>query len=244
MNFLTVPAEIRCRIYTFLFLDLCVTTPAISSGSVNPATQTGPGSSEVVPETSTELANLAIFRVCRKCYDEACSVFWNTAHFQLHTIEQHRSFTQVDMLPSLRSIHHLSVDSALLAEWSPTLLRLVMRSLSIFTILNVEVQLFHADMVRIEHRTGVIDSSGGSDYSQIDNSPSLVLFRSLVAALDETKGNQILGHFDACHGQHTLKLEFRIRCRHIGQVVVPGTFPMAGTPHVHEESKVMYSFNA
>ncbi|KAK5047209.1 hypothetical protein LTR84_006731 [Exophiala bonariae] len=95
-------------------------------------------------------------------------------------------------------------------------------------------------------------------------SPGILVLQTLLCSIDEeAQMEAIMAHASYAsrtspasgqtmhtsrpvtkRGKYALELQFVLRCRHVGMLVVPGMFPMANAPHRHPERVVTYSFNA
>ncbi|KAK4937639.1 hypothetical protein LTR10_021785 [Elasticomyces elasticus] len=233
---LDIPSEIRIRVYECLFSVLSV-SPAYTSHQRQGSDNSG---------GATNLADLSIFLVCRKIYQESHPVFLRQALFVIKNTMQHEQFTQPLMLPKLNSIRNLSVAFPLLPEWPPTLLRLVMLSLASFEITDITAEPGHVDMLEIEGHMGI---RGGENRvprgAGLRDNPSAQLFQLIIATMDKIKAELVLAHCNAglMLTRDVLSVQFKVKCRHVGQVVVPGQFPMvAVAPHEHPIREVVYTF--
>jgi hypothetical protein len=295
-EFLTIPTELRLGIYRLIFQHVKVTLLCDAGAAAGQEDNDG----DLVPESghghrhsfsintwATTTASrtkpnhdASIFLVCRKTYNEARSVFFQTATFQLQSLsEEHRlsitptttrtttTTTTTSHLSETQSpptfppsptttnlqisqIQHLSLPHTLLRHYSPSELHRLFPQLSSLNIRQIAIPLAHQTLSSLTphlytlHQETAL-SRGDSPKHDIEHSPGLRLFQTLLCAMeDERQMEGIMAHFAACHGRYALELQFLLRCRHVGLLVVPGMFPMANAPHRHAERDVTYTFNA
>lgn len=258
---LEIPSEIRIRIYECLFSSLSV-SPATTTAGELPSSSSSThdrngsehldspthhqnGSNDNVDNSASKLSHSTIFLVCRQTYQESHPVFLRQALFVIKNVAQHDRFTQPAMLSQLNAIRNLSVTFDLLAEWPPTLLRLVMRSLARFEITDIPTVPGHADMLDIEGRMNGQEARVLERVHQGDHSPSIALFQAIITSMERSKADLVMAHCNAgvVLSRDMLSLQFKVRCRHVGSSVVPGQFPMvAAAPHEHPVRELVYTF--
>lgn len=288
-DFLSIPTELRLGIYRLIFQDVNVVLfcdAGANQGDDDDDREPEPESGHAyrhsftmnpwgTPTASRTKSNhdASIFLICRKTYDEARSVFFQTATFQLQSLsEEHRprimpamttatttthlSETQSLPPPATTDLRHisqiqrLSLPHDLLRYYSPSELQKLFPHLSSLSIRQIAISLAHQSLSRLTPHLYTLHqepglSRGDSPKHDIDHSPGLQLFQTLLCAMeDEHEMEGIMAHFAACHGRYALELQFLLRCRHVGLLVVPGMFPMANAPHRHAERDVTYTFNA
>ena len=224
-SLLGIPPEVRARIYTHLFEGL-VLSPAHEI--------TVAASSEALVAGSA----LNILYVCRKIHAEAHFTLLRVATFRLNNRKHHVTCTQVNMLPQLNRIRNLSIDSSLMLEWSPTLIRLVMHSLSHFEVREIVVRLGHQDMLKVENLIA-LSSSGPTSPARPSRAPSMNVFQRVVAQM-ERDCSLILAHFNEVTVRNMLVLHFRVHCSHVGHVVPA---PPTDVGHRHEPKELVYAFS-
>ena len=221
---LTLPSELRCRIYDVLFSSLCL-SPII------------PDESEI-NNYQTPL-HLSILLTCHQVYDEAVLVFWKKTNFYLSTIDQHEVFSGPRMLARIQGVERFEVDHSLLHYWPPTTLAVALPNLKLLTISNILCEFGHSEVMQIEDGGCTFSSDG----SQTESAMKL-FYLLMVAQCSESKSQQIMSHCTGWQSKYSLRLRFVVRCRHIGSNVVPGRFGLrVGQPHRHEECNVKYSFD-
>lgn len=162
----------------------------------------------------------------------------------------------------MSAIQHLSIAHSLLSFTTPSKLHHIFPSLSSLQIRQITIPLAHQTLSSLTphlytlHRATSLSLSNGEPSSSSSpipshdmehHSPGLLLFQTLLCAMDdEAQMEAIMAHasFAAGPGRYALELQFVLKCRHVGMLVVPGMFPMANAPHRHAERDVTYTFNA
>lgn len=163
----------------------------------------------------------------------------------------------------MAAIQHLSIAHSLLSSFTPNKLHHVFPSLSHLQIHHITIPLAHQTLSSLTphlytlHRATSLSLSNGESSSSSSSSipshdmehhsPGLLLFQTLLCAMDdEAQMEAIMAHasFAAGPDRYALELQFVLKCRHVGMLVVPGMFPMANAPHRHAERDVTYTFNA
>ncbi|OCT51365.1 hypothetical protein CLCR_08928 [Cladophialophora carrionii] len=253
-SLLTFPAEVRVKIYKALFAGLVLSPACIDLGRGLHAALIREGQSprtslikaiaiglESEPDWDRDLdlgeyisarlrrpVDLGILRACREIYDEAYPVLLRVATFKLASIEDHTRFTQPQMLPILARIRSLSVTSAVVPEWSPTLVRLVLPSISHFEIRDLQAQIPHDHMVCVE---SLRSHDGGPPRAEAYTVPTLLqalLSNTIEGGLITT----IFSHFAAApHMYECLVLHFLIEC---DWTLMP--------PHDHSAKNMVFVF--
>ena len=224
LSLLTLPFELRCHVYEILF-DSVLLSPVI------------PDESEVDDHLAP--AHIAILLTCRQIRGEALPTFWKRTTFRLRTIDHHELFSAPRMLNKIDGVERFEIDHSLLQYWPPTSLAVAVPNLKLFTISNILCDFGHSEVLQIQDGGCTFSNDGPQTES------AMKLFYSLlVAQCNETKSQQIMSHCTGWQSKYSLRLNFAIRCRHIGSNVIPGPFgPRVGAPHRHDDCSVNYSFD-
>lgn len=237
-NFLQLPPEVRLRILEFLYDDVHIFPTNPDPQTVRPAsTEHDRGidsSNNAIPRNAT-----SIFQTCRQCYEEAEPVFWRQATFCIYNAENHRILTDANLMDKVGLIQHLVLHWAVLSEWTPTLIGMLIPGLKQLSIVHIVTEVGHLNLLRIERSKHMLEHKGG----ELEESPGMTLLYSLIASQPtEDKCNRLLWHFQGCQGRYILHLHFLVRCGHIGQNFVPGIWPRAGQTHKHNDCTINYAF--
>lgn len=242
-SLLALPTEIRIRIYSSLFSGT-VLSPAwrdLGPGSLKALEQeaNSPRQSVInllgfksdsdlsgeweaignwVPQRPRYPADLSILRVCRKTYHEAYPLLFRLATFSLATMEDHLRLTQPTLLPRFGQIRNLSVCSSVLTEWSATLVRLVLPSVSRFEIRDLHVYLSHDEMRFVDallpNADVLQDADPFADLTVGDIAQSL-----LLSTTESNLLPSIISHFTAAPDRYEcLVLHFNLRCNRLGMM--------------------------
>ena len=220
---LTLPSEIRCRIYEILY-EILSLSPII------------PDESEIKDDEST--LHISLLLTCKRVRHEATPVFWRKATFGVRSSDHQEVFSGPRMLNRIEKVERFEVDNSLLHYWPPTTLAVALPNLKLFTISNIRCEYGHLEMLQIE--------GGGCTFrsGEPQTESAIRLFYSLIVTqCKDGRPQHIMSHCTGWQSTYSLQLIFVVRCRHIGLKVVPGPFwQRLGAPHLHDECSVKYSF--
>ena len=167
-----------------------------------------------VPVRPRYPANLSILLVSRKIYQEVYPVLLRVAVFSLATIEDHIRMTQPRFLPLFGRLRNLSVTSSVLTEWSPTLVRLLLPSISCFEIRDLRSTLFHEQMLGVDSLLPHEEQHFGGN--PVTTAGALDFFKQLLLILtwkDRSSLAAVISHFlEAENLYKCLILHFGIGC--------------------------------
>ncbi|KAJ9609534.1 hypothetical protein H2200_005861 [Cladophialophora chaetospira] len=248
LSLLTVPAEVRVRIYKALSSELILIPgwrdlgPGPPQALIHQARHPPAELADLLanhplmdiemgsfaPARPRQPANLNLLLACRKIYEEAYPVLLRSATFSLTTIEDHIRITQPRFLPLLGRIHRLSVGSSLLAEWSSTLVRLILPSVSQFEIRDLKSLISHDHMLSVD--SGL---SQAEPPEQNDASVESALFQQLLLGIEEASIlAAVFSHFTVAAAVYkSLVLHFEAGC-HWGNI----------GPHDHPANHCVFAF--
>ena len=222
-GFMSLPFEIRSRIYALLFqsVRLCPVIPDESEID------------EPIPSN-----HFSILLTCHKIHNEALPVFWKTTTFCLRTSDENEIFASPRLLDRLHQIERFELDNRLLHLWPPSSLFVTLPNLKLLTISNIVSEFGHSEVAQIEEGACTFNNEGPQSET------SMKLFYSLLMAqVNSARAQDIMSHCTSWQSKYSLKLNFKVVCRHVGMSVVPGLMGMRwGPPHKHEVCEVRYCF--
>ena len=191
-----------------------------------------PGAVEKRPPQPRYPVRLDLLRVCRKVYGEAMPVLLSCATFKVASVEDHLRLTQPVMLPRLSRLRRLSLAAAVLKEWSATLVRLVLPSLSHLEIRDLDCPLSHYEMTCLEDLLPNGDALLASEHTMAVEE-ILVFMRQLIFNLDDANlSPAIVSQFTAAPDLYeSLVLHFRIDCKDEDM-----------RPHTHKAEQLVLAF--